>query len=112
MKHADLIHVAQISPPTTGNNIQIIEKLPGHKVTLTFTGLKPREEYKLNLFTVINGKKIHQDTENIVARDVIEKPSPPASLSINKEDKELTLISFDTEAEMVSFNNVGYNDSD
>ena len=112
MKHADLIHVAQISPPTTGNNIQIIEKLPGHKVTLTFTGLKPREEYKLNLFTVINGKKIHQETENIVARDVLDRPSPTVSLNDDKEDKELTMVSFDTQTDTVFFNNVGYNDSD
>ena len=106
------MHVAQISPPTRGNNIQILQKLPGHKVTVAFTGLKPREEYKINLFTVINGKKIHMETENIVAREVLERPSPPASPSINKEDKELTLISFDTKADKVSFNNIGYNDSD
>ena len=106
------MHVAQISPPTTENNIQIIKKLPGHKVTVTFTGLKTSEEYKVNLFTVINGKKIHKETETIVARDALERPSPPASPSINKEDKEWTLISFDTQADMVSFNNSGYNDSE
>lgn len=106
------MHVAQISPPTTGNNIQIIEKLPGHKVTVTFTGLKPSEEYKINIFTVINGEKIHKATENILARDVLERPSPQASPSIYKENKELTLVSFDTQADTVSFDNIAYNNKD
>ena len=112
MKHADLMNVAEISPPGTDNNIQIIEKLPGDKVTVTFTGLKSTEEYKISIFTVINGKKIHKETENIVARDVLDRPSPTVSLNDDKEDKELTMVSFDTQTDTVFFNNVGYNDSD
>ena len=106
------MQVAQISPPTPGNNIQIIEKLPGDKVTATFTGLRPSEEYKINIFTVINGKKIHDETENILARDVLERPSPQASPSIYKEKKELALVSFDTQADTVSFDNIAFKDSD
>ena len=106
------MQVAQISPPTSGNNIQIIEKLPGDKVTVTFTGLRPSEEYKINIFTVINGKKIHEETENILAGDVPERPSPQASPSIYKENKELTLVSFDTQADTVSFDNIAFKDSD
>ena len=106
------MQVAQISPPTPGNNIQIIEKLPGDKVTVTFTGLRPSEEYKINIFTVINGKKIHEETENILAGDVLERPSPQASPSIFKEKKELTLVSFDTQADTVSFDNIAFKDSD
>ena len=101
------MHVAQISPPTKENSVQIIGK---HQVKLTFTGLRPSEEYTVNIFSAINGKRIHEETENIVARDALERPS--LSASINIEDKELTLISFDTQADKASFTNIAFRDSD
>ena len=102
------MQVAQLSPPTSGPSIQILEKLPGDRVTVTFSGLKPSQDYKITIFTVINGKKIHEETENIVARDNLERPSLQDSPNTNTEDQELTLVSFDTKADMVSFNNIGY----
>ena len=103
------MHVAQISPPTNENSVQIIGK---HQVKLTFIGLKSTEEYTVNIFSAINGKRIHEATENIVARDALERPSLLASPSVNNEDKELTLISFDTQADKASFTNIAFRDSD
>ena len=79
---------------------------------MTFTGLKPSEEYTVNIFSAIDGKKIHKETENIVARDAVERSSLSVSPSVNKEDEELTLISFDTKADKASFTNIAYRDSD
>lgn len=106
------MNFAQISPSTRENDIQIIEKRSEDKVTVTFTGLNSSEEYKVTIFTVINGKKIHTETETIVARDVAAIPSLPASPNVDKEDNQLTSVSFDNQTDKVVFSNCGYDDSD